>query len=173
MWKDRSAELLSNLKCRTLADFRWYRDTFLTRVYTREDSQQPFWKEKFLAGLSRSLGDKVRDKIRSQSANGDIPYENLSYGQLISYVQKVALKICQDDKIQRQLAKEKAQTKRDLGSFCEQFGLPACPKQKKKQTSRKEAHDHKPANNRRFSKRRYSQKPSTSREIENPKQKIK
>ncbi|KAG4963172.1 hypothetical protein JHK82_039843 [Glycine max] len=173
LWKDRSAELLSNLKCRTLADFRWYRDTFLTRVYTREDSQQPFWKEKFLAGLPRSLGDKVRDKIRSQSANGDIPYENLSYGQLISYVQKVALKICQDDKIQRQLAKEKAQTKRDLGSFCEQFGLPACPKQKKKQTSRKEAHDHKPANNRRFSKRRYSQKPSTSREIENPKQKIK
>ncbi|KAH1256619.1 polyprotein [Glycine max] len=172
-WKDRSAELLSNLKCRTLADFRWYRDTFLTRVYTREDSQQPFWKEKFLAGLPRSLGDKVRDKIRSQSANGDIPYENLSYGQLISYVQKLALKICQDDKIQKQLAKEKAQTKRDLGSFCEQFGLPACPKQKKKQTSRKEAHDHKPANNRRFSKRRYSQKPSTSREIENPKQKIK
>ncbi|KAL5159038.1 polyprotein [Glycine soja] len=162
LWKDRSAKLLSNLKCRTLADFRWYRDTFLTRVYTREDSQQPFWKEKFLAGLPRSLGDKVRDKIRSQSANGDIPYENLSYGQLISYVQKVALKIFQDDKIQRQLAKEKAQTKRDLGSFCEQFGLPACPKQKKKQTSRKEAHDHKPANNRRFPKRRYSQKPSTS-----------
>ncbi|KRH48894.1 hypothetical protein GLYMA_07G119600v4 [Glycine max] len=166
LWKDRSAELLSNLKCRTLADFRWYRDPFLTRVYTREDSQQPFWKEKFLAGLPRSLGDKVRDKIRSQSANGDIPYENLSYGQLISYVQKVALKICQDDKIQRQLAKEKAQTKRDLGSFCEQFGLPACPKQKKKQTSRKEAHDHKPANNRRFSRRRYSQKPSTKPSIE-------
>ncbi|KAH1079721.1 hypothetical protein GYH30_057283 [Glycine max] len=149
------------------------KDTFLTRVYTREDSQQPFWKEKFLAGLPRSLGDKVRDKIRSQSANGDIPYENLSYGQLISYVQKVALKICQDDKIQRQLAKEKAQTKRDLGSFCEQFGLPACPKQKKKQTSRKETQDHKPVNRRRFSKRRYSQKPSTSREMENPKQKIK
>ncbi|KAG5071561.1 hypothetical protein JHK86_006772 [Glycine max] len=107
LWKDRSVELLSNLKCRTLADFRLYRDTFLTRVYTREDSQQPFWKEKFLVGLPRSLGDKVRDKIRSQSANGDIPYESLSYGQLISYVQKVALKICQDDKIQRQLAKEK------------------------------------------------------------------
>ncbi|KRH13008.1 hypothetical protein GLYMA_15G210800v4 [Glycine max] len=173
LWKDRSAELLSNLKCRTLADFRWYRDTFLTRVYTREDSQQPFWKEKFLAGLPRSLGDKVRDKIHSQSANGDIPYETLSYGQLISYVQKVALKICQDDKIQRQLAKEKAQIKRDLGSFCEQFGLPACPKQKKKQTSRKKAQDHKPANRRRFSKRRYSQNPSTSREMENPKQKIK
>ncbi|KRG89538.1 hypothetical protein GLYMA_20G030000v4 [Glycine max] len=162
LWKDRSAELLSNLKCRTLADFRCYRDTFLTRVYTREDSQQPFWKEKFLAGLPRSLGEKVRDKIRSQSANGDIPYESLSYSQLISYVQKVALKICQDDKIQRQLAKEKAQTKKDLGSFCEQFGLPACPKQKKKQSSRKEIHENKPVNTKRFPRRRYSHKPSTN-----------
>ncbi|KAG4907205.1 hypothetical protein JHK82_055868 [Glycine max] len=173
LWKDSSAELLSNLKCRTLADFRWYRDTFLTRVYTREDSQQPFWKEKFLVGLPRSLGDKVRDKIRSQSFNGDIPYEILSYGQLISYVQKVALKICQDDKIQRQLAKEKAQTKKDLGSFCEQFGLPACPKQKKKQTSRKEIHENTPAHKKRFPKKRYSHKPSTSKEIENPRQKSK
>ena len=97
LWKDRSVELLSNFKCRTLTDFRWYRDTFLTRVYTKEDSQQPFWKEKFITGLPRSLGDKVRNKIRSQSVNGDIPYESLSYDQLISYVQKVTLKICQDD----------------------------------------------------------------------------
>ena len=108
LWKDRSAELLSNLKCRTLADFRWYRDTFLSRVYTREDSQQPFWKEKILVDLPRSLGDKIRDKFCSQSVNEDIPYNSLSYGQLISYVQKVVLKIFQDDKIQRQLAKEKA-----------------------------------------------------------------
>ncbi|KAG4915104.1 hypothetical protein JHK87_052661 [Glycine soja] len=83
LWNDRSAKLLSNLKCRTLVDFRWYRDTFLTKVYTREDSQQPFWKEKFLAGLPRSLGDKVRDKIRSQSINEDISYDiccNLPFG---------------------------------------------------------------------------------------------
>ena len=62
-----------------------------------------------MAGLPKSLGDKVRDKIRSQSSNGNIHYEQLSYGQLIAYIQKVALKICQDDKIQNQLAKEKAQ----------------------------------------------------------------
>nr|KYP73941.1 hypothetical protein KK1_006602 [Cajanus cajan] len=51
IWKDRFGELLSNLKCRTLGDFRWYKDTFLTRVYTRDDSNQPFRKEKFLARL--------------------------------------------------------------------------------------------------------------------------
>jgi len=40
--KDRSGELLSNLKCKSLGYFRWYKDTFHTRVYTRDDSQQPF-----------------------------------------------------------------------------------------------------------------------------------
>ncbi|XLS44448.1 hypothetical protein HN51_001313 [Arachis hypogaea] len=101
IWKDHSAELLSNLRCKTLSDFRWYKETFLTRVYTREDSQQPFWKEKFLAGLPKSLGDKVRDKIHSLTPDGIIPYDALSYGKIISFIQKVALKICQDDKIQR------------------------------------------------------------------------
>ncbi|KAH1265660.1 hypothetical protein GmHk_01G001328 [Glycine max] len=188
LWKDRSAKLLSNLKCRTLADFRWYRDTFLvtsqfsskmplainsnmiegvtflTRVYTREDSQQPFWKEKFLAHLPRSLGDKVRDKIRSQSVNGDIPYESLSYGQLISYVQKVALKICQDDKIQRQLAKEKAHTKRDLG---------LSKIKNKKQSPKKGFQENKTFNKKRFPRRKYSHKPSTIKDTDTPKPTIK
>ncbi|QHO07564.1 polyprotein [Arachis hypogaea] len=138
LWKDRSAELLSNLRCKTLSDFRWYKDTFLTRVYTREDSQQPFWKEKFLTRLPKSLGDKVRGKIRSLTPNGIIPYDELSYGQLISFIQKVALKICQDDKIQRQLAREKIQNHIELGTFCEQFGLPAChPRKSKRPSNRK------------------------------------
>ncbi|XLV02595.1 hypothetical protein S245_016932, partial [Arachis hypogaea] len=135
---DRSAELFSKLRCKTLSDFRWYKDTFLTRVYTREDSQQPFWKEKFLAGLLKSLGDKVRDKIRSLTPDGIIPYDALSYGQIISFIQKVALKICQDDKIQRQLAREKAQNRIDLGTFCEQFGLLAChPRKSRRPSNRK------------------------------------
>ncbi|XLT94178.1 hypothetical protein HN873_015840, partial [Arachis hypogaea] len=97
LWKDRSAKRLSNLRCKTLSDFRWYKDTFLTRVYTREDSPQPFWKEKFLAELPKSLGDKVRDKIRSLTPDGIIPYDELSYGQLISFIQKVVLMICSDN----------------------------------------------------------------------------
>jgi hypothetical protein len=115
--KDRYGELLSNLKC---------------RVYTMDDRHQPFWKEKFLAGLPTSLGDKVREKLRGQNPNGDIPYDQLSYGQLIAYIQKVALKICQDDKIQKQLAKEKSINRKDMGTFCEQFGLPCTKKEKSK-----------------------------------------
>jgi len=58
--KDKNVELLSNLKCKKLSDFQWYKHTFLTRVMLREDSNQPFWKEKFLASLPILLGEKVR-----------------------------------------------------------------------------------------------------------------
>ncbi|XP_027912764.1 uncharacterized protein LOC114172513 [Vigna unguiculata] len=121
----------------------YYKDTFLTRVFTRDDCQQPFWKETFLAGLPKSLGDKVREKIRTQF-NGEIPYNQLSYGQLIAYIQKVGLKICQDEKIQNQLAREKAQNRKDLGSFCQQFGLPCSDKPSGSRTkSRKTQRFHK------------------------------
>lgn len=39
LWKDKSIELLSNLKCRTLGNFRCYIDIFLIKVYTKEDNQ--------------------------------------------------------------------------------------------------------------------------------------
>ena len=81
----------------------------------------------------------------------------------------MALKICQDEKIQRQLGKEKAKTKRDLGSFCKQFGLPACPKQ----NLRKESHENKTVHKKRFPRRRYLHKPLTSKEMKTPKPKLK
>nr|KYP58545.1 polyprotein [Cajanus cajan] len=127
IWKD---QLLFNLKCRTLGDFRWNKATFLTRVYTRDDSNQPFWKEKFLAELPKSLGDKVREKIRTQF-NGDIPYSQLSYGSKIS-IQLISA----TRSVQKQLAKEKSQNRKDLGNFCQQFGLP-CSKNSTKTKPRK------------------------------------
>jgi hypothetical protein len=56
--KDKNTELLSNLQCKKLSDFQWYKNTFLTRVMLREDSNQAFWKEKFLAGLPILLEEK-------------------------------------------------------------------------------------------------------------------
>jgi hypothetical protein len=57
--KDKNVEPLSNLRCKKLSDFQWYKNTFLTRVMLRKDSNQPFWKEIFLAGLLILLGEKV------------------------------------------------------------------------------------------------------------------
>jgi hypothetical protein len=92
--KDKNVELLSNLRCKKLSDFQWYKNTFLTRVMLREDSNQPFWKENFLAGLPILLGEKVRNKIKDTFTTKIIPYDQLTYGELVSFTQKEGLKIC-------------------------------------------------------------------------------
>nr|KJB80550.1 hypothetical protein B456_013G103100 [Gossypium raimondii] len=89
--KDRNSELLSNLKCKKLTDFKWYKDVFITRVMQRSDNQQPFWKEKFLVGLPTLLGEKVKNQIR-ENYRSIIPYEKLTYGELISFTQKEGFK---------------------------------------------------------------------------------
>nr|KJB72069.1 hypothetical protein B456_011G157800 [Gossypium raimondii] len=128
--KDRNLELLSNLKCKKLINFKWYKDVFMTR---------------FLAGLPTLLGEKVRNQIR-ENYRGIIPYEKLTYGELISFTQKEGLKLCQDLKLQKQLKKERYQCRKELGSFCHQFDIrnepsssktccPIKPKKRKKNIS--------------------------------------
>ncbi|XVF34631.1 hypothetical protein REPUB_Repub18cG0075600 [Reevesia pubescens] len=92
----------------------------MTRVMQRTDNNQSFWKEKFLAGLQILLGEKVRNQIK-KTYKRVIPYENLTYGELISFTKKKGLKICQDMKLQKQLKRERFQIRKKLGSFCEQF----------------------------------------------------
>jgi len=101
--KDKNAKLLSNLRCKKLNDFQWYKNTFLTRVMLREDSNQPFWKEKFLAGLPILVGEKARNKIKDTFTTKTIPYDQLTYGELVSFTQKEGLKIYQNLKLQKHL----------------------------------------------------------------------
>ncbi|XP_027368392.1 uncharacterized protein LOC113874369 [Abrus precatorius] len=155
LWKGRSGELLSNLRCTYLGHYKLYKDTFMSRIYTREDCNQPFWKEKFLDGLPKSFGDLIRSKFRSYSINGEIPYESFSYGQLNAIIVKNSMKVCLEDKIHKQLAKEKSLNKKELGSFCEQFGLPSCSIKKKKQTHKKETDE----SHKKPYKRKYNRKP--------------
>ena len=83
--KDKTAYLLTNLKCPKLHDFRWYRDVFLTKVMLRSNFNKSFRKEKFISGLPRLFSERIRIKIREQF-NGQIPYDKLTYGEIISIV---------------------------------------------------------------------------------------
>ena len=83
--KDKTTDLLTNLKCPKFHDFRWYREVFLTKVMLRSDCNQSFWKEKFISRLPRLFSERFRIKIREQF-NGQIPYHKLTYGEIISIV---------------------------------------------------------------------------------------
>ncbi|KAH9727850.1 hypothetical protein KPL70_008828 [Citrus sinensis] len=118
--RDKNAELLHNLRCRKLSDFQEYKTTFFTRLFLRDDANHVTWKEKFLAGLPTLLGEKVRNSIKALYDNR-IPYDELTYGELVSFVNKEGLKICQDLKLQKRLKQELRRSKQELGGFCKQF----------------------------------------------------
>ena len=61
--------------------------------------------EKILDSLSKSLRDLVRGKFRTQY-NETVPWETITYGQLTSQIQQITLKVCTQDKMLRQLAKD-------------------------------------------------------------------
>ncbi|GAV91444.1 LOW QUALITY PROTEIN: MP domain-containing protein, partial [Cephalotus follicularis] len=119
--KDRTADQLSNLRCRKLQDFRWYKDTFMTKVLTREDANQPYLKEKFITGLPSSFAEKIKNKYREKH-KGVIPYEKLTYGDIVSTITKTGLEICYDIEMSKQIKKDSKTYKKELGDFCTQFG---------------------------------------------------
>lgn len=160
---------LSNLRCPTLSDFRWYKDVFKSRVMLRDDSNQPFWKEKFINGLPNLFAHKIRNTLINE--DGIIPYDNLTYGHIISTIQKEGLKMCIDMKISRQAQSEKAIAKYELGTFCEQYGLPpiAPSNLKKKSTTFNRSKISKPHTN--YSKYRKGKYAKPNPFYENPKPK--
>ena len=63
------------------------------------------------------MGEKVRNSIKALYDNR-VPYDELTYGELVSFVNKEGLKIYQDLKLQRRLKWELRKSKQELGGFC-------------------------------------------------------
>ncbi|GAV77491.1 hypothetical protein CFOL_v3_20962 [Cephalotus follicularis] len=119
--KDRTSDQLSNLRCRKLQDFRWYKDTFMTKVLTREDANRPYWKEKFITGLPTLFPENIKSKYR-ETNKGTVPYETLTYGVIVSTITKTRLEICNDGKMSKQIKRNSKTYKKELGDFCTKFG---------------------------------------------------
>ena len=77
-----------NLKCPTLCHFRWYKDVFLTRVMSRQDCQQSFWKEKVISRLPVLFAEKVRTELKNRYQGQQINYQELTMVILFKLAQK-------------------------------------------------------------------------------------
>ncbi|KAG5605209.1 hypothetical protein H5410_026701 [Solanum commersonii] len=73
--------LLNGLRCRHLREFRWYKDTYLSRVMELPENELEFWKAKFIDGLPSLFAERVKKTLRDPQ--GIIPYNNYTYGKLI------------------------------------------------------------------------------------------
>ncbi|CAL8074441.1 unnamed protein product [Prunus armeniaca] len=124
---------LSNLKCPKLSDFKWYKDVFISRVMLRDDSNQPFWKEKFVNGLPNLFAHKIRTTLSNEQ--GHIDCDSLTYGNIISTINQAGMRMCIDFKIGRQIQSNRKSAKYELGNFCEQYGLASIPPSRKNKPS--------------------------------------
>ena len=59
-YKERISDVLINLRCPQLPDCRWYKDVFISKVLSRDNCQQTYWKEKFIVSLPYLFAQKVR-----------------------------------------------------------------------------------------------------------------
>ena len=82
---------LSNLRCKTLGEYKWYEDVFTTRVMHRRYCNSPFWKKKFINGLPRLFGEKIKEILSTPL--GVIDYDNLTYGDISSTIQSEGMKM--------------------------------------------------------------------------------
>ena len=133
-FQSRSYEILQNLHCDKLSDYRWYKEVYFAKVHSRTDCNQPYWKERFLNGLPKVFSQKVQIRIK-EMYNGIIPYDSLTYGQLANFVSHEALNLCSLIKVNATIKKDFNSAKKELGSFCAQYGyhipLPPSARHKK------------------------------------------
>jgi len=115
--------ILINLRCPTLTDYRWYKDVYLTNVLKREDGAQPFWKERFIAGLPKLFGERILNKLRQNFGTNVIPFQLISFGQLFGIVKTEGLNLCNEINLQSKYNLEKAQSRKKMGTFYEAFGI--------------------------------------------------
>ena len=115
--------ILINLRCPTLSDYRWYKDVFLTNVLKREDGHQQFWKERFIAGLFRLFGERILNRLRQNFATNNIPFNSLTFGQLFGIIKSEGLTLCNELKLQAKYGADRAQSRQEMGNFCEAFGF--------------------------------------------------
>ncbi|KAK2424968.1 hypothetical protein QL285_035270 [Trifolium repens] len=115
--------LLQNLRCPSLTHFRWYKDTFLSRVFQLTNPNSVHWKSKFIDGLPHLFSEKVRQSLRNKNDGVNINYSDLTYGQIISACVNEGLSLCNDIKLKNQLKKQRLTEKHQLGEFCEQFAF--------------------------------------------------
>nr|XP_016504812.1 PREDICTED: uncharacterized protein LOC107822758 [Nicotiana tabacum] len=122
--------LLNGLRCRTLGEFRWYKDTFMSRVMELPENKYDHWKTKFIDGLPSLFAERVRKTLRG--SYGEIPYKDYTYGKLIGICTQEGLNLCNELRLSRQLKMDKLKEISQLGDFCTQFGLPETSTHKKK-----------------------------------------
>ncbi|KAA0040830.1 hypothetical protein E5676_scaffold306G00540 [Cucumis melo var. makuwa] len=124
-------EALLGLKCHKMSRYKWYKDTFMARLYTLTTCGADIWKQKFVEGLPHYISQKFYQTMTTNSVNQQIDWANLTYGDISSTVQMICVNLCIENKHTTKVIKD-SDYRKELGTFCKQYGLSQGPKEEKK-----------------------------------------
>lgn len=129
------------------------------------DCNSPYWKAKFIDRLPNLFAERIRKQLREN--NPTILYENLTYERLIGTCIPEGLSLCNEIKLNHQIKSQRLNEKRQLGEFCEQFGMDMNLKNfSKKSKTRKYSEDRK---NKRIKKKSFRKQKSEENSKNNKK----
>lgn len=94
----------------------------LKRVLLCKDCDQSYWKWRFLSELPKLFTKRVKNAVKKENDN-TIPYQDLTYGELVNFVNQEGLALCNNLKLKTKLKSKRSESCIELGSFCEQYGF--------------------------------------------------
>uniref|UniRef100_A0A9I9E1A2 CCHC-type domain-containing protein n=1 Tax=Cucumis melo TaxID=3656 RepID=A0A9I9E1A2_CUCME len=150
-----ATEALLGLKCHKMSRYKWYKDTFMAQLYTLTTCGADIWKQKFIEGLPHYISKKFYQTMTANSVDQQIDWANLTYGDISSTVQMICVNLCTENKHTTKVIKD-CDYRKELGTFCKQYGLSQGPKEEKKKKKK--------YSSKKFfrkSKKRYSSKTNT------------
>ncbi|KAA0052109.1 Enzymatic polyprotein [Cucumis melo var. makuwa] len=131
-----ATEALLGLKYHKMSRYKWYKDTFMARLYTLTTCGADIWKQKFVEGLPHYISQKFYQTMTANSVNQQIDWANLTYGDISSTVQMINVNLCTENKHTTKVIKD-SDYRKELGTFCKQYGLSQGPKEEKKKKKKR------------------------------------
>jgi len=88
------------------------------------------------------FSQRVFNKLSELIGKSPIPFEQITFGELLSFIKKEGISLCNELKLQARYSTDNTAKRKELGSFCEAFCLsklevPSLKKRRKTQTNKK------------------------------------
>ncbi|KAA0058433.1 Enzymatic polyprotein [Cucumis melo var. makuwa] len=118
-------------QCHKMSRYKWYKDTFMARLYTLTTCGADIWKQKFVEGLSHYISKKFYQTVATNSVTKQINWVELTYGDISATLQAICIILYTENKHTTKVIKDSDYCK-ELRTFCKQYGLNQGPKEEKK-----------------------------------------
>ncbi|KAA0051820.1 Enzymatic polyprotein [Cucumis melo var. makuwa] len=89
LYNDQSMEALLGMKCPKMIDFKWYKDTFMSRLYNLTTCRDVVWKHKYVEGRPKYVRERLYSTMITNGGGTERDWEGISYGDINSTIQKV------------------------------------------------------------------------------------